>query len=305
MTGEIAEPKGDEEQACGSTPAIILVDPQLGFNIGACARAMLNCGLTDLRLVRPRDGWPNTEARNAATSAVSVVDGARVFERTEDAIADLQLVFATTGRGRDLAKPVVGPVVAAEQLREATASGATCGVLFGPERTGLENPDLVLATRVLEVPLSDACKSLNLAQAVMLVAWEWHRSGLSESVLFENEGPAFEVEGVGTRPLERAVHPRRRRLERRTAALEEPATAGELIQLFEHLEQELDTARFFRVPEKRDGMILNLRAHLSRAIPTRQEVKTFHGVVTALSGRRKDGQPHRQEGSRVPREAKE
>lgn len=283
-------------------PAIVLVEPQLGFNIGACARAMLNCGLRDLRIVRPRDGWPNEKARSAATVAVDVVDRARVFERTEEAVADLHLVFATTGRTRDLHKEILEPPQAAAELLRLGAEGLPTGVLFGPERTGLENADLVLAHKILTFPLDPACRSLNLAQAVMLVAWEWHRARLNAP---RQETPSrdeeVDVAAQADSDAEKSSgveDPHVRRRQRRQLDLDAPATAGELAQLYEHLEQELDAAHFFRVPEKREGMILNLRALLARAAPTRQETRTLHGVVTALSGRRKDGSRARRPGSK-------
>lgn len=291
-----AGPKEGAPEDSTRGPAIILIEPQLGFNIGACARAMLNCGLRDLRIVRPRDGWPNQKARAAATVAVDVVDGARVFERTEDAVDDLHLVLATTGRTRDLHKAVLEPPEAAAELLRLDEQDLATGVLFGPERTGLENADLVLAHKILTFPLDPACRSLNLAQAVMLVAWEWHRARLSG-----RGGEAEATESIGGPAgfeTSEPVDPHLRRRERRQLDLEAPATAGELAQLYEHLEQELDAARFFRVAEKRDGMILNLRALLARAAPTRQETRTLHGVVTALSGRRKDGSRARRPGTK-------
>ena len=297
MGGSSGAGTGGESTVPG--PAMILVEPQLGFNIGACARAMLNCGLRDLRIVRPRDGWPNEKARSAATVAVDVVDSARVFQRTEDAVEDLHLVFATTGRTRELHKEILEPPGAAAELLRLGGRGLATGVLFGPERTGLENSDLVLADKILTFPLDPACRSLNLAQAVMLVAWEWHRARLvaSSSAIDDvgtDDGPA-----LAARQESESDDPHVRRRERRRLDLESPATAGELVQLYEHLEQELDAAEFFRVPEKRDGMILNLRALLARASPTRQETRTLHGVVTALSGRRKDGRRARRPGTKT------
>jgi tRNA/rRNA methyltransferase len=250
----------------GRAPAVVLVEPQLGENIGACARAMLNCGLDDLRLVRPRDVWPNPKARAAATGAATlVVDRARLFERTEEAVADLAPVLATTARVRELLLPVVGPDRAVAELRSAPVQG---GVLFGPERTGLHNDDLVLCHAIVEIPLHPEQPSLNLAQAVLLIAYHW-------------------LQDVGTGRPDATTTPSE-------SEGDELASAGELYNLYEHLEQELDAARFFRVPEKRAGMIQNLRAIFARARLRRHEVRTLHGVVAALSGRRKDGAPVRQ-----------
>ena len=241
-------------------PAIVLVAPQLGENIGTVARAMLNCGLTDLRLVRPRDGWPNPKAVPAASGADAVLEAARVFERTEDAIADLAHVFATTARPRDMVKPVATPRQASSVMRSAIDQGEPVGILFGGERAGLDNDDIVLADTVITVPLNPSFASLNLAQAVLLVGNEWFQAGPAETPPEMDRGA-------------------------------QPATKAEMQNLFEHLEQELDRAGFFRVAEKRPAMVRALRNLFQRAHPTEQEVRSLHGVVTALSGRRKDGRP--------------
>src|SRR6185437_3868678 len=150
-------------------PAIILVEPQLGENIGTTARAMFNCGLTELRLVKPRDGWPSAKARAAASGADPVIDGACLFPSLEAAIADLQHVFATSARDRDMVKRIVTPRVAAAEMRALEAAGRRCGILFGPERMGLLNDHLALADTVVTVPLNLAFSSLNLAQAVLVL----------------------------------------------------------------------------------------------------------------------------------------
>ena len=239
-------------------PAVILVEPQMGENIGAAARAMLNCGLVDLRLVRPRDGWPSDAARANAAGADSVIDGVRVFATTEEAIARQARVFATTARPRDMIKPVMSPREAAAEIRALEAAGTPCAVLFGPERSGLTNDDVALADTIITAALNPAFSSLNLAQAVLLVAWEW------------SQVPAPEP------PM---------------AAQEPPADKADLLRLFQHLEDELDTAHFFKVAEKRPTMVRAIRAVLHRAAPTAQEVRTLHGIVTALSGRRLGGAP--------------
>lgn len=240
-------------------PAVVLVRPQLGENIGAAARAMLNGGLSDLRLVRPREPWPSPRALAAASGADAVVESARLYPTLEAAVADLRLVYASTARPRDIVKPVLTPREAAAAMRSApadgSASGAGCGVVFGPERTGLDNDEVALADAVLNVPLNPAYASLNLAQAVMLVAYEWFQSGLAE--------------------------PRPRRFDRRKPA----ATKAELAALLEHLELELDAAGFFLPVPKRPGMVRNLRNVFTRAALTEQEVRTLHGVVTTLAGR--------------------
>ena len=239
-------------------PAIILVEPQLGENIGAAARAMLNCGLSALRLVRPRDGWPNRAAWPMAAGADLVLEGAAVFPGVEEAVADLQRVYATTVRPRDMVKPVVTPRVAAGEMRAVMAAGGACGVLFGPERSGLDNDAIALADTVVTAPLNPAFGSLNLAQAVLLVGYEWLQADDARTARW---------------------------------SAELPADKERLIALFRHLEQELDAAGFFVVPEKRPGMIRSIRNMLERAHLTVQEVRTLHGIVTALSGRRLGGKP--------------
>ncbi|MBV9522212.1 MAG: RNA methyltransferase, partial [Alphaproteobacteria bacterium] len=158
-------------------PAIILVEPQLGENIGTAARAMLNCGLTDLRLVRPRDGWPSQKASAAASGADAVLERARLFDSLAAAIGDLQHVFATTARERDMVMRIATPRQAAGEMRRLMSAGRSCGILFGPERMGLLNDHLSHAETMITVPLNPAFSSLNLAQAVLLVGYEWFTSG--------------------------------------------------------------------------------------------------------------------------------
>lgn len=234
-------------------PAVILVKPQLGENIGMAARAMLNGGLTDLRLVAPRDGWPNEAAVNAASGASAVIDGARVFATTSEAIADLRLVYAATARERGMTKPVVTPRQAAAEIRAAATRELRAGVVFGPEAKGLNNDDVALADAILQVPLNPGFSSLNLAQAVMLVSYEWFLLGV-------------EVAGRDL-PLPPAVR---------------PADKEELRHLFEHLERELVASGFLHVAEKRPIMVRNLRNMLQRAALTDQEVRTLRGVIVSL-----------------------
>jgi tRNA/rRNA methyltransferase len=237
-------------------PAVILVNPQLGENIGMAARAMLNCGLTELRLVAPRDGWPNPAAERAASGADIVLGGARVYDTTADAIADLHRVFATTARPRDLAMRVVHPRHAAGELAAILARGERAGVLFGRERTGLENDDLVLADTVISIPLNPDFSSLNIAQAVLLVAYEW--------ALLQTDMPDETLVMHDTRP----------------------ATREEVVGFFGQLEAALDDAEFWRVPEKRPGMVRNIRAMFERAYLTEQEVRTLRGIVKSLAEHR-------------------
>jgi tRNA/rRNA methyltransferase len=237
-------------------PTIILVEPQLGENIGTAARAMYNCGLTDLRLVKPRDGWPNAKAQAAASGADPVLDKARLYARVEDAIADLQRVYATTARDRYMVKRVLTPRKAAEEMRSLLGADESCGILFGPERTGLLNEHVALADTVLSVPLNPAFSSLNLAQAVLLIGYEWFLSA--------DATPAEQL----------------------ALGHSAPATKDKLIQFFEHLEEELDRSGFMRDPEKRPSMVRNLRNLFQRAGCTEQELRTLHGVITSFCGPR-------------------
>jgi tRNA/rRNA methyltransferase len=234
------------------TPAVILNQPQLAENIGAVARVMANFGLSDLRLVAPRDGWPQARAWASASGANWPLDEARVFGRVEDAIADLNMTLATTARPREAELPVMTPREAAARLHAGVAEGLAVGLLFGGERAGLETADIALCQAIVTVPIDPRFRSLNLAQAVALCAYEWR--------VAQAAGP----------PPNFAPGP-------------PPADQAAMLGLYEHLEAELDAAGFFHPPEKRPSMIRNLRAPLARAALTDQEVRTFRGVVTALS----------------------
>ncbi len=234
-------------------PAIVLVSPQLGENIGKTARAMYNFGLTDLRMVTPRDGWPNAKAVSAASGADRVIDTARLFDRVEDALGDLHFIYATTARERDMVKLVMTPEAAARDMRLKAEDGLRTGILFGGERAGLSNDDVVLANVMIKVPANPAFASLNLAQAVLVMAYEWFKTG-------------------DTSPAERLDWGRTR-----------PANAQEMQGLFGHLEVELDQAGFLFPPEKRPAMVRNLRNMLQRAGLTEQDVRTLRGVITALA----------------------
>ncbi len=237
-------------------PAIILVRPQLGVNIGSAARAMMNTGLTDLRLVAPREGWPNEHALPAAGKASVILDAAKVYDSVAAATADLTQVYATTWRGRGLVKWVVTPRQAAVELRTATAPA---GVLFGPERTGLANEDLAQAQALITVPLNPEHPSLNLAQAVLLVGYEWWMAADSSP----------------PRELERNHAP--------------PATQAELANFMTRLIEQLDEGGFLYPPEKREGMVHNLQALFGRLEATEHEIGTLHGIVKALRAPRKRG----------------
>jgi tRNA/rRNA methyltransferase len=233
-------------------PVVILHAPQLAENIGAVARVMANFGLADLRLVAPRDGWPQPRAWASASGAGWPLDNARVFARLEDAVADLRLLLATTARPRETSLPVMTPREAAGRLREAAAQDWPAGLVFGGERAGLETQDIALTQGIVTVPIDPRFHSLNLAQAVAICAYEWR--------VAEEPAPPPSF-----------------------GAAEPPADQGAMLGLYEHLEAELDTAGFFHPPEKRPSMIRNLRVALSRARMTDQEVRTFRGVVTALA----------------------
>jgi tRNA/rRNA methyltransferase len=234
------------------SPAIILCEPQLGENIGTTARAMANFGLWDLRLVNPRDGWPNERAVAAASRADHVIEKVRVFDTVEAAIADLSLVHATTARRRDMQKEVLGPEESAQRLIGHIAGGAGAGLLFGREKWGLYNEEVALAESIVTLPVEPAFASLNIAQAVLLMSYEWRRQ--SE---LGNELPF-------------------------SGGLDEAAPREELLGLFEHLETTLDRTGFFKTEDKRPTMVTNLRAVFTRARMTSQEIRTLRGVISSI-----------------------
>ncbi|GEO80829.1 RNA methyltransferase [Pararhodospirillum oryzae] len=245
-----------------TAPVIVLVRPQLAENVGMVARAMLNCGLTRLRLVAPREDWLADKAIAASSGADGLLRDAQPFETVEAAIADLNRVYATTARRRDMVKWVLTPRAAAANLRAFGAQGERSGVLFGPERTGLGNDDVALADAVIEVPLNPAYCSLNLAQAVLLLGYEWFQAA--------SEAP----------PEQLVINASR------------PATRADLLGFFTHLERELDASGFLRNLDKRPGMIRNIRGLFERAALTEQEIRTLHGIVKELRhGRRGPADP--------------
>ena len=243
-----------EGEGLGEGPVVVLVAPQLGENIGACARAMLNCGLTEMRLVAPRDGWPNPKATAMASGADVVLERARVFETTAAATADLDYVLATTARPRDMVKAVLTPRAAAEECRSRIAGGGRPGVLFGGERSGLLNEDVVLADAVVQVPLNPAFASLNLAQAVLLMGYEWFQRA--------TDTPPVTVPGA-----------------------ESPATVEQREFFFSRFETALEESGFLFPPELAPTIKRNLRNLFNRAGLTDQEVRTLHGVVKSLRGK--------------------
>ena len=237
-------------------PAIILVRPQLAVNVGMCARAMANFGLADLRLVNPREGWPRTDAYrdaaySAAAGATGVLDGARVFTSVEAAVADLNFVYATTARERGQLKPVLTP--SAAMAATATAAGERRGVLFGPERTGLDNDEVAVADAIVTFPTNPAYGSLNLAQAALLCGYEWFKAAHGD------KAPST-VPRAKSPPVERAM----------------------LLAFFDYLESKLEESGFFRPPTKKPAMRRNLRNIFHRMGLTQQDVRTLWGAVVRL-----------------------
>ncbi len=249
-------------------PALILVRPQLADNIGMVARAMANFGLEELRLVAPRDGWPNEKARIAASGANFVIDAAAAYPSLATAVAGLNWVAATSARQRDLAKPVMTPQQAIAEIDQRLAAGQRCGILFGPERNGLETEEIANADALIMAPVNPAFASLNLAQAVLLMSYEWmKRAGhgtLGRVTTYEQ-------------PVEAGLRLRG----------SPPADREELMGFFDHLEGELDATGFFSSPEKRPSMVRNMRTMFTRMGATQQEIRTLRGIVKALvNGRR-------------------
>src|SRR5690348_4623059 len=251
---------GTDKSKTGLTldgPVIILVEPQLGENIGMAARAMGNFALSRLRIVNPRDGWPNIAAQRAAAGADHILEKAELFDTVQAAVADLDLLFATTARAHDQAKPVVAPERAAREIVSHIAAGGGAGILFGRERSGLTNEEVALANRIITFPVNPGFASLNLAQAVLLMGYEW-----------------FKLSTEGVLPF---AMPER----------SERASQHQLDAFFENLVRELDRVEFLRPAEKRDTMLVNLRNIFFRMEPTKQDMHTLHGVIMAIAEGRK------------------
>ncbi|NIX76550.1 RNA methyltransferase [Microvirga terricola] len=239
-----------------ANPVIILVEPQLAENIGMVARAMANFGLSELRLVSPRNGWPKKGAHSAASGAVHVLESAKLYDTVPEAIADLNFVFATTARERGQMKRVFGPDAAMQEARERIGAGQGVGILFGRERTGLENDEVSLADAIITFPVDPQFSSLNLAQAVLLVSYEWYKLAVGGILPFSGE--------------------------RRSP----PAAREAVLSFFDYLEAELDAANFY--PEdKKPIMARNMRDIFHRLEMTEQDVRTLRGAIRALAeGRR-------------------
>lgn len=238
-------------------PVFVLVEPQLGENIGAAARAMANFGLARLRLVAPLQGWPNEKARMMAAGADRVLEAATLHPTLADAIADCSHVVAATARAHDQAKPVIGPQQAAEAVAPRVAAGETVAYVFGRERNGLENEEVGLADAIVTLPVNPAFASLNLAQAVAVLAYEWFKT---------TSGGALPFAMPDKSP---------------------PAPREQLLAFFHALERELERIEYFRPDEKRETMVVNMRNIFSRMQPTQQDIRTLHGIVTALAEGRK------------------
>lgn len=234
-------------------PIIVLVEPQLGENIGMVARAMANFGLVELRLVNPRDGWPNDKAVSAASKADYIIERTEIFATLAEAIADMHFVIATTARERDGHKPVQGPVTASRDLRARHGRGEKVGILFGRERIGLRNDEVAMADELVTFPVNPAFASLNIAQAVLLMSYEWLKTGLANETDIPHEAPEFE-----------------------------PAQKHELQGLSAQLEDALDARGYFRSEKKRPAMLDNLRAVLTRPGFSSSEISFLRGVVSSL-----------------------
>lgn len=246
--------------AVANSPAIILVNPQMGENIGMCARAMLNCGLTDLRLVTPRDGWPSEIALATSSGAVKVIEEARLYTTLAEAVSDCQFVVATTARNRGIVKPVFTPETASHALHQCPGQAA---ILFGPERAGLTNEDLTFCDAIINIPLNPDYMSLNISQAVLLVCYEWYKLSNESKKLSENQTNLIDQMAVA----DEAVAPK-----------------GEINALLDHFETALDHAGFFTSEAQKPTILRNLRNTFQRMRLSSQEAQTMHGVIKALCG---------------------
>jgi tRNA/rRNA methyltransferase len=228
-----------------NAPIIVLVCPQMGENIGAAARAMGNFGLSDLRLVSPRDGWPSLVAQSVASHALPIIEAAKVYDTLAEAIADCEMVYATTARMRELNKPII-------TARNYPAFTGKTAILFGRENNGLSNEEIALAQGILTIPTHPDCSSINIAQAVLLAAYEW-----------------YQQQSQPTLP-----------------ALAPPALQSDLNGFFDQLEIDLDAINFWKEPKKKEKMWQNLRAIFQRSTPSYQEVQTLRGIIRALGEKR-------------------
>ncbi len=253
--GDVVKTKASATPA----PAVILVNPQMGENIGGACRAMLNFGLTELRLVKPRDGWPNPAATGMAAGAVSLLENAKLYETTADAVADLTYVMSATARRREMEVPVISTSDAGPLFHAWQGEGHRTGIMFGPEKAGLTNDDVVLSDYILTYPINPAFQSLNLAQAVGVFSYIWKSAE-------DSAPPDF---------FQKDISP--------------PASREDLMRMFEHLESELTQSGFFYPEAKTDLMRRNIRAPYIRARLTEQEVRTMRGMIKAIAKGRGKG----------------
>ena len=251
-------------QIVGPAPIVVLVNPQLGENIGTAARAMANFGLHELRIVDPRDGWPSEKALTASSGANWIIEEARVFDDLAAALHDTNFVYATTARPRGMTKDVVTPEQAGADMRARMARGEKVAVLFGRERWGLSNDEVSLADVIVTAPVNPAFASINIAQAVLLVGYEWYKVQAASLGQETPELPALDGPGLQT-PDTRL------------------ATKEELYGFLDHLERELDASGFFKTAEKKPGIMRNIRNMYARAGLTEQEVRSLRGMVASLT----------------------
>ena len=237
-------------------PTIILSQPQMGENIGASARAMVNCGLSKLRLISPKQGWPNDRAESMSVGAFAHMEPVEVFDTLEEAIHDITTLYATTARKRDMVKPVMHAQSATQDLAQRSMNGENVGILFGGERAGLDNKDISFADILIRIPLNPNFSSLNLSQAVLLLSYEWSKhmfDAPDEDIHYKDSTPA---------------------------------TGEQITRLFTRLETELEAHKFFRTPEMQPTMMNNIRSMLTRTQMTEQETQTFQGIISALIGKK-------------------
>ncbi len=253
-----------KNQVLGPAPIAVLVQPQLGENIGTAARAMANFGLHDMRLVEPRDGWPNEKAVAASSGAHWILDRATVYSTLADALSDVNHVYATTARPRGMIKEVITPEQAGHDMRARIERGGKVAMLFGRERWGLSNDEVSMADVIVTAPVNPAFASINIAQAVLLMGYEWFKDqaetlGQQTPELAALDGPGLQTPDT------------------------RPATKEEFNGFIGHLEHELDIAGFFKTAAKKPGMLRNIRNLFARASLTEQEVKSLRGIVSSLT----------------------
>ncbi|MFT3986993.1 RNA methyltransferase [Aestuariivirga sp.] len=251
-------------QVLGAAPIAILVNPQLGENIGTAARAMANFGIHELRLVEPRDGWPNEKALTSSSGAHWIIEKASVHGTLEDALKDVNFVYATTARPRGMIKEVITPEQAGDDMRARVGRGERVAILFGRERWGLNNDEVSLADVIVTAPVNPAFASINIAQAVLLMGYEWYKD--QAETLGQQTPELAALEGPGLQTPDTRL-----------------ATKEELYGFFGHLERELDEAGFFKTEDKKPGMMRNIRNIYSRAGLTEQEVRSLRGMVASLT----------------------